>query len=218
MTNYYAVLGVKPTATTNEIKQAFRERAKHAHPDAGGSAEAMQRLNEAHRILADPASRRDYDRRRAETQNQASPQPARHPQSPAPSGAGEAAAAHEIARDHHRLRIRQARSSAWYILRTSALLAIALLIVTRFFATQVSIPSAKLVFTLITFVPMYGLVLGSVFLISPQIRLDLHDFIAYRTRHAPNPRLTQSERLTLLALCLAWVPLCAGWIMLFSGA
>ena len=44
----HEILGVRPDATPEEIEAAFREKAKVAHPDrAGGSAEAMQELNEA---------------------------------------------------------------------------------------------------------------------------------------------------------------------------
>ena len=41
------VLGVQPGATQEEIDAAFRQKAKAAHPDNGGSVEAMQELNEA---------------------------------------------------------------------------------------------------------------------------------------------------------------------------
>ena len=40
-------LGVKPTANKTEIDIAFRERAKHLHPDKGGDKSAMQALNKA---------------------------------------------------------------------------------------------------------------------------------------------------------------------------
>lgn len=42
------ILGVKPTATSDEINAAFRKLAATAHPDQpGGSANAMARLNHA---------------------------------------------------------------------------------------------------------------------------------------------------------------------------
>lgn len=41
------VLGVKEGATAAEIESAFREKAKKAHPDAGGSNEQMAKLNAA---------------------------------------------------------------------------------------------------------------------------------------------------------------------------
>jgi hypothetical protein len=47
----YSVLGVKPSATPEEIEAAYRRRIKLAHPDVGGSAEAVQRLNDARRQI-----------------------------------------------------------------------------------------------------------------------------------------------------------------------
>lgn len=44
----FAVLGLEPSAGEAEVKKAYRERAKTAHPDAGGSDEAMTSLNEAY--------------------------------------------------------------------------------------------------------------------------------------------------------------------------
>ena len=58
----YAVLGVPATATQIEIRAAYRAAARRLHPDAGGSADAMQRLNTAWHVLQDPARRAAYDR------------------------------------------------------------------------------------------------------------------------------------------------------------
>jgi curved DNA-binding protein CbpA len=33
------------------IREAFKARARDVHPDAGGSTDAMRRLNEAYRLL-----------------------------------------------------------------------------------------------------------------------------------------------------------------------
>lgn len=41
------MLGLAPTATEREIHDARRRLAKQAHPDAGGSVEQMQRVNDA---------------------------------------------------------------------------------------------------------------------------------------------------------------------------
>jgi hypothetical protein len=55
------VLSLPPTATADEVDAARRSLAKRAHPDIGGSVDAMQRINaaadEALRRLAAPASR-----------------------------------------------------------------------------------------------------------------------------------------------------------------
>jgi hypothetical protein len=63
--DYYESLGIRKDATTEEIDRVFRSRARESHPDAGGSEEAMKTLNEAHDVLADPATRNQYDSERA---------------------------------------------------------------------------------------------------------------------------------------------------------
>lgn len=45
--SWHQVLGVSPQATRSEIDAAYREKSKTAHPDAGGTAEAMKALNAA---------------------------------------------------------------------------------------------------------------------------------------------------------------------------
>jgi curved DNA-binding protein CbpA len=60
-TSPYAVLGVSRYATTEQIKHAYRHKAKLAHPDAGGSVAAMAKVNEAYHTLSDPGRRHTYD-------------------------------------------------------------------------------------------------------------------------------------------------------------
>ncbi len=48
----YEVLGVAPTATPAEIRHAYLMLARQHHPDAGGDAEQMRRLNEAWAALS----------------------------------------------------------------------------------------------------------------------------------------------------------------------
>jgi molecular chaperone DnaJ len=61
--NYYAILGVLPTATLDEIRSAYRIRAKQFHPDRYGENSApFLRVQEAYDVLGDPTSRRSYDR------------------------------------------------------------------------------------------------------------------------------------------------------------
>jgi curved DNA-binding protein CbpA len=64
MDNYYTLLGVEKNASGQDIKKAFRERAKRLHPDiAGKHAEAgMRRLLAAYEVLSSQERRFEYDR------------------------------------------------------------------------------------------------------------------------------------------------------------
>ena len=64
LTSYYEFLGVRPEASTREIKSAFRKKAKVFHPDTARSDDrSMRFLLEAYRTLSDPLRRREYDRK-----------------------------------------------------------------------------------------------------------------------------------------------------------
>jgi molecular chaperone DnaJ len=63
--DYYAVLGVKKTATADEIRKAFRKLARKHHPDVNpGDKKAEERfkeISEANDILSDEKKRKVYD-------------------------------------------------------------------------------------------------------------------------------------------------------------
>ncbi|OLP16428.1 molecular chaperone DnaJ [Leptolyngbya sp. 'hensonii'] len=63
--DYYAVLQVNKTASTDDIKKAFRKLARQYHPDVNNNnreAEArFKEINEAYEVLSDPEKRQKYD-------------------------------------------------------------------------------------------------------------------------------------------------------------
>ncbi|KZW01280.1 clathrin heavy-chain terminal domain-containing protein [Exidia glandulosa HHB12029] len=59
--DYYRILNVPRTASEAEIRQAFRQRSIALHPRNGGNPEGYKLLEEAHRMLANSVTRRQYD-------------------------------------------------------------------------------------------------------------------------------------------------------------
>ena len=63
--DYYAILGVKKTATPEEIRKAFRKAARKYHPDVNPgdkrAEEKFKEISEANDILSDEKKRKVYD-------------------------------------------------------------------------------------------------------------------------------------------------------------
>ncbi|MBD2717150.1 J domain-containing protein [Microvirga sp. STR05] len=70
--DYYKILGVDKTATTDQIKKAYRKLARQHHPDVNpNDPEAERRfkeVNEANEVLSDPDKRQKYDQMGADWQ------------------------------------------------------------------------------------------------------------------------------------------------------
>lgn len=58
---YYDILGVKRSASQDEIKAAFHKLAAKYHPDRGGDEEKFKEISEAYNTLSDEKKRKEYD-------------------------------------------------------------------------------------------------------------------------------------------------------------
>src|SRR5882724_5312764 len=91
--DYYETLGVPRSASAEDIKQAFRRRARLYHPDvarnkAAGEAK-FKEINEAYEVLGDPEKRKLYDELGPDGRDGGAPAAAngRHGRGQAPQGA-----------------------------------------------------------------------------------------------------------------------------------
>src|SRR5580693_6958671 len=63
--DYYAALGVKKSASAEDIRKAFRKLARKYHPDVNpgdkAAEEKFKAVSEANDVLSDPKKRKIYD-------------------------------------------------------------------------------------------------------------------------------------------------------------
>jgi hypothetical protein len=216
-TDYYKLLGISPTATEAEIKRAYHAAAKRAHPDAGGSQEQMQRINEAYQALSSAQKRREYDAHRS------APPPPPRPRQPQPHYSSEegyparphrepppnpAAHAHSRAA-FNKLRRGQARGVALQMLLRNLAAAALVVLITHFFGSMTSANLTRHMLSLFTFIPVYFVCMALVFLVDPDLRLEIFDLT-----HDPSLRTKLHLLRILIALALPFLPLAVLWVWL----
>ena len=80
--DYYETLGVARTASSDDIKKAFRKLARKYHPDVAKDKKAgeakFKEINEAYEVLGDPENRKKYDQLGENWNAQGIPSPGGH--------------------------------------------------------------------------------------------------------------------------------------------
>ncbi|KFZ11232.1 hypothetical protein V501_04869, partial [Pseudogymnoascus sp. VKM F-4519 (FW-2642)] len=91
-TKLYSALGIKPEATQDEIKKAYRKSAMKHHPDKNPNnpqaSEKFKEVSQAYEILSDPEKRKTYDQYGLEFLLRGGPPPPEPGEGPQYAGAG----------------------------------------------------------------------------------------------------------------------------------
>lgn len=61
MDDLYEILGVSSDASDEDLKRAYRKRARESHPDTGGDEGEFKQVTTAYEILRNPQARANYD-------------------------------------------------------------------------------------------------------------------------------------------------------------
>jgi DnaJ-class molecular chaperone len=61
MSDLYSVLGIPRSASSDDIKRAYRDLAKKHHPDKGGDTNKFVEIQNAYEVLSDDNKKRHYD-------------------------------------------------------------------------------------------------------------------------------------------------------------
>jgi len=66
MKDYYKILGVTPDCAQDEIKKAYRKKARGSHPDSSGRNDCreFQEIQEAYEAIGKKSNRNKYDKER----------------------------------------------------------------------------------------------------------------------------------------------------------
>ena len=57
----YRILGLDRSASPDDVKRAYRRKAKETHPDAGGDRKEFEDVTRANLVLIDPSKRQHFD-------------------------------------------------------------------------------------------------------------------------------------------------------------